>query len=60
MHLIFAVEAQNLAQNCTRQRLLDNKFKKYAIICRLVTIATWLIKYYPCPQSSRFFAFNIF
>ena len=54
MHLIFAVEAHNLVKNCTKWYLIDNKFKKYANIWILVTIATWLIQGYPYPQSSRF------
>ena len=54
MHLMFAAEAQNLAQNCTRQCLIDNKFQKYANIRRFANIATWLMQFYPYPQSSRF------
>ena len=54
MQLMFAVEAQNLARNCTMQCFIDSEFKKYASIWRLVTIATWLIQVYPYPQSSRF------
>ena len=54
MHLMFTVEAPNLAQNCTRWCSIDTRFKKYANICRLVTIATWMIQCHPYPQSSRF------
>ena len=50
--LMSAVEAHNLAKNCTKYCLLEINSKKCAIIWGLVTIATWLIQSYPYPQCS--------
>ena len=52
MHLMFAVEAQNMAPNCNRYCLIDNKFQKCPNILRSVAIATWLI--YPYPDVAIF------